>query len=107
MATLPPPGLPAGNYTVTQASYGGNATYAAANVSLAQQFNVPKTVQSITFDALADKTLGAPDFPVFATASSLLTVSFAASGTCTVVGKTVHLTNVGGCTITATPARCS
>src|SRR5439155_4507116 len=39
-ATLPPPGLPAGSYTVTQASYAGNATYAATTSSLTQQFDV-------------------------------------------------------------------
>ena len=42
-----------------------------------------------------------PDFEVSATASSGLTVSFAASGTCTVTGTTVHLTGYGSCTITA------
>ena len=101
-AKLPPPGMLAGTYTVTQASFGGNATYAAANVTLAQQFIVAKTAQSITFDALAGKTLGDPDFPVFATASSGLAVSFAANGTCTVLGNTVHIAGVGSCTITAT-----
>jgi uncharacterized delta-60 repeat protein len=105
-ATLPPPGLPAGNYTVTQASYGGNATYAASNVTFtpAEQFTVARTAQSITFDPLADKMLGAPDFPVFATASSLLPVTFTANGTCTVVSNTVHITGLGSCTITANQA---
>ncbi len=87
-ATLPPPGLPAGDYTVTQATYGGNATYAGAVVALApaQQFTVAKTDQSITFATLGNKTVVDPDFAVFATASSGLTVSFAASGSCTVLG---------------------
>ena len=53
---------------------------------------MPKLHQGITFDALADKTFGDPDFALFATASSGLSVSYAASGNCTVAGNTVHLT---------------
>src|SRR5207302_2086658 len=82
-ATLPPPGLAAGTYTVTQASYAGNATYAASSVSLSQQFTVAKTPQSITFAQLPGKMQSDPDFAVFATASSTLPVFFSASGTCT------------------------
>ncbi len=51
-----------------------------------------------------DKTFGDPDFPLFATASSGLAVSFGASGACTVAGSTVHLTGAGNCTITADQA---
>ena len=57
--------------------------------------------QSIAFAPLANKTYGAPNFTVSATASSGLTVSFAASGNCTVSGTTVHITRAGSCTITA------
>jgi hypothetical protein len=57
--------------------------------------------QTITFNALPNKTFGDPDFGVSATASSSLAVSFAALGNCTVSGSTVHLTGVGSCTITA------
>ena len=53
------------------------------------------------FGPLANKTYGAPDFIVRATASSGLAVSFAASGSCTVSGATVHLTGAGSCTVTA------
>jgi hypothetical protein len=60
-----------------------------------------KAGQTITFGALANKTFGAPDFRVRATASSALAVSFAASGRCTVSGATVHLTGAGSCTVTA------
>ena len=42
-----------------------------------------------------------PDFTVGATASSGLSVSFTASGTCTVIGTNVHIFGVGTCTITA------
>jgi uncharacterized protein (DUF2147 family) len=62
------------------------------------------TPQSIAFAPLADKTYGDPDFTVSATATSGLTVSFAASGSCTVSGATVHLTGAGSCTITASQA---
>ena len=59
-AVLPPAGLPGGDYTVTNASYGGNATFAAVNLSFApaQQFTVPKIAQNLDFDALADITYG-------------------------------------------------
>ncbi len=60
-----------------------------------------KANQSITFGALSNKTFGDPDFSVSATASSGLTVNFAASGNCTVGGATVHITAAGSCTITA------
>jgi uncharacterized delta-60 repeat protein len=102
-AMLPPPGLPAGDYTATQASFGGNATYAAANLIIApaQSFTVAKTAQGVTFDALAGKTFGDADFALYATASSGLPVSYTATGACTVVGNTVHITGPGSCTITA------
>jgi alpha-tubulin suppressor-like RCC1 family protein len=57
--------------------------------------------QTITFGSLPDKTYGAPDFSVSATASSGLTVSFSASGNCTVHGAIVHITSAGSCTVTA------
>lgn len=60
--------------------------------------------QTLSFAPLADKTFGDPDFTVSATASSGLTVSFSASGSCTVSGTTVHLTGAGSCTITASQA---
>jgi sugar lactone lactonase YvrE len=58
--------------------------------------------QTITFGALVAKTYGDPDFTIGATASSGLTVSFAALGNCTVTGSTVHILAAGSCTITAT-----
>jgi hypothetical protein len=101
-ATLPPPtGLPAGSYTVSQALYAGNSKYASTSISLTQQFVVPKTPQGIDFAPLPDKTLGEADFPLHASASSLLAVSYAASGNCTVSADIVHLTASGPCTITA------
>jgi hypothetical protein len=61
----------------------------------------PKTAQTITFGVLPNKTFGDADFAVSAVASSGLAVSFAASGSCTVSGNTVHLTGAGSCTLTA------
>ena len=45
--------------------------------------------------------LGRPDFTVSASATSGFPVSFAAGGTCTVSGQTVHITGAGSCTVTA------
>ena len=97
-ALLPPPGLSAGTYTVTGASYAGDATFAATSVALAQQFVVPKTAQSITFDVLGDLSYGGPAFPLFATASSGLPVTYAAVGPCAVSGNMVQVGGVGNCT---------
>jgi hypothetical protein len=63
--------------------------------------NAQKVSQTITFGALAGKTVGDADFTVSATATSGLAVSFTASGPCTVAGNTVHITGAGTCTITA------
>jgi hypothetical protein len=78
----------------------GDANYNAAP-QLSETTTAQKASQTITFGGLSDRTVGDPDFTVGATASSGLTVSFAASGQCTVSGTTVHLTGAGSCTITA------
>ena len=59
--------------------------------------------QSITFGALTDKTYGAADFAVSATATSGLPVNFSSQtpATCSVSGTTVHLVAVGTCTVRA------
>jgi len=91
---------------------GTNSITNTANVSVTGETNTgnnsasdPTTVnkgnQTIAFGALADKTYGDADFAVSATASSGLTVSYAASGNCTVSGTTVHITGAGNCTLTA------
>src|SRR5205823_14655771 len=66
-----------------------------------QSFAISKAGQTITFGALGGKTFGNPDFAVSASADSGLTVSFAASGACSVTGSTVHITGAGSCTVTA------
>jgi hypothetical protein len=86
---ITPSGLTSGNYTITF----NNGT-----------LTINIAAQTITFGALADKTLGDADFSVSAIASSGLTVSFTTTTTsvCTVTaGGTVHLVVTGTCTITA------
>jgi uncharacterized repeat protein (TIGR01451 family) len=96
-------GINAGSYpTGVGASFAGDSGYTASNGTAALTVN--KADQTITFNALADKTYGDADFGVSATATSGLTVSFAASGNCTVTGSTVHITGAGSCTITASQA---
>jgi hypothetical protein len=80
-----------------------NYTFSYVDGSLA----VTQASQTITFGALAGKTVGDPDFAVSATASSGLAVSWGVSGDCTnPSGNTIHLTAVvpGSCTVTASQA---
>jgi hypothetical protein len=64
---------------------------------------VSKASQTITFNPLPDKSYGAADFGVSATASSGLAVSFSSQTTsvCTVAGSTVHILAWGTCSIAA------
>jgi hypothetical protein len=89
----------AGSCTIT-ASQAGNATYNSAP-DVPRTFTIARANQTIAFKKLGAQKLGSPDFTVSATASSGLTVSFSASGSCSVAGTTVHLTAKGTCTITA------
>jgi PASTA domain-containing protein/Regulator of Chromosome Condensation (RCC1) repeat protein len=58
--------------------------------------------QTISFGPLPARTFGDPDFPLLATASSGLRVSFSASGNCSVVyEETVHINRPGSCTVVA------
>jgi hypothetical protein len=90
-------GIP-GSYSVLAGSNGisSSATFALTN---------DKINQTITFTSLPDRTYGETDFwLISATASSNLSVSFSASGACTVSGANVHGTGGGSCTITASQA---
>jgi len=69
--------------------------------TLASGFTYQKIDQTITFGVLAAKNYGDQDFVVSAAASSNLTVSFAASGSCSVSGSSLHITGIGTCTVTA------
>jgi hypothetical protein len=88
-----------------QATQGGNATYAAAT-PVNQSFLITQGSQTITFGALSNQAFGTAPFPVSATATSGLAVSFAptTTGVCSVSGATVTLVAVGTCTIQATQA---
>ena len=81
----------------------GNSDYNAAP-PVSESVMAQKANQTITFGALDNKTFGDVDFNVSATASSNLTVSFGASGNCTITGNAVHITGAGSCTITAKQA---
>lgn len=74
------------------------------NASASVAINVLKQNQTIAFAPLANQVFGAADFPLGATASSELAVSYTASGACTVTGNTVDVVSVGSCTITASQA---
>lgn len=88
-----------------QATQAGNADYAAAP-PVNQSFQVTQEGQTITFEALSNRSLGTAPFPLSATASSGLAVSFASttSAVCTVSSATVTLVAAGTCTIQATQA---
>ena len=90
-----------GGYTAS-ASFAGDSNYNPSSDS--EDFSIVKASQTITFDAIPDKTFGDANFSVSATATSGLPVSFAASGNCTVTAGSVHITGAGSCTITASQA---
>ncbi|HEX8189231.1 MAG TPA: aryl-sulfate sulfotransferase, partial [Pyrinomonadaceae bacterium] len=93
----------AGDYTAS-ASFAGDTNYNGSSDS--KNFQIAKAGQTITFNALANKTYGDADFTLSATASSGLAVSFSlpAGGQCTLSGGTVHITGAGSCTVTAAQA---
>lgn len=95
-------GTPGGDvpFTVTATRVGTASDNASGGATL----SITRIAQSITFDPLAGKTFGDPDFTVAATATSGLATTFTAADACTVTGATVHLTGAGSCTITAEQA---
>jgi len=95
--------LAAGGACTIQATQAGNAIWAAA-AAVNQRFQVTRASQTIAFGTLSNQAFGSAPFPVSATASSGLTVSFISQTTtvCHVSGTTVTLVAVGTCTIQAT-----
>ena len=93
-----------GSCSIT-ASQAGNTSFSAAT-PVTQIFAVGLGSQTITFGALSNVSLGAAPFPVGATASSGLTVSFASTTlpVCTVSGNIVTILAAGTCTIAASQA---
>ncbi|MFZ4521261.1 MAG: beta strand repeat-containing protein, partial [Bacteroidales bacterium] len=86
---------------VINLSQDGNDNYNSATGSYS--FDVTKSNQNISFDALADKVMGDPDYSPGATASSALTVSYSSSNTdvATIVSGQIHIAGAGNTTITA------
>lgn len=87
-----------GQSCIIVASQDGDATYnAAPNVT--RSFTIGKASQTITFDALPNKTYGNSPFAATATASSNLAVGFALGGGsvgCSLSGSTLTITAVTG-----------
>jgi hypothetical protein len=88
-----------GSCAITAHQAGDSYFTPAADVT--QSFTVARTAQTITFNALSDRTFGDSSFNVSATASSSLPVSFTAAGACTASGSTVTVTAPGSCAVTA------
>jgi len=91
-----------------EADQAGNSTYNAAP-SVMRSFTVTKVSQTITFGALANKTLDQSPVTVAATASSGLTVTFSTTtpSVCTwggANGETITLLAAGKCTVRADQA---
>ncbi len=88
-----------------EATQAGNANFAAAT-AVTRSFAVSKEAQTITFGALSMKPYGAAAFPVRASATAGLAVSFASTTptVCTVSGDTVTLVAHGTCSVEASQA---
>ena len=103
VSTVSLSGINAGVYPGgISAAFGGDSGFPPANNTAT--LTVSKADQSITFAGLSNRTFGDVDFSVSASATSSLTVSFGATGNCSVIGSTVHLTAAGSCTVTASQA---
>ncbi|MDQ1442945.1 MAG: hypothetical protein QOG97_3173, partial [Acidimicrobiaceae bacterium] len=88
-----------------QASITAGTNYDAATGPV-QNLTVGKADQAVTFGPLPDRTYGDGPFPVAATTSSGLAVTFSVgpADNCTLAGATVTITGAGGCTVTASQA---
>lgn len=97
----------AGTCTI-RAEQAGNANFRAAP-PVTRSFTVqgtaapPKSIQTIDFAPLGDRTMGEPAFALHATATSGLPVAFQSQTTeiCTISGTMVTLVATGTCTIQA------
>jgi len=94
----------AGSCTIS-ASQSGNSEFDAA-IPVNQSFMINKKNQTITFNALSDKTLGDANFAISASSDSGLAVVFTSTTLpiCTILGNTISLVASGTCTITASQA---
>ncbi|MBB6237949.1 regulation of enolase protein 1 (concanavalin A-like superfamily) [Pedobacter sp. AK013] len=91
--------------TTLTATQAGNATYAAAT-PVSQVLTVNKVAQTITFNALPEKTVTDTSFNAGAISSSGLAVSYASSDTTVarVANNRIEIKGAGVTTITATQA---
>jgi streptogramin lyase len=96
--------LLSGGACTIQATVAASADYAAATNNAS--FTVAPASQTISFGALTSQVFGAVPFPLIASATSSLPVSFASTtpAVCTVSDSTVTLVTIGLCTIQATQA---
>lgn len=74
------------------------STYEAASGT--KTFTITKTLQTITFAVITNKTMPGP-LTVSATSTSGLTISFTASGSCTISSNVVTFVNAGSCSVVA------
>lgn len=89
----------AGTYAIAQGTLTAGSNYALTFTGAT--FTIDKADQTITFTQPADPTFGDSPLTLTATASSGLTVAFAASGTCSVSGSSLSITGAGSCVVTA------
>ncbi|WP_416865932.1 MAG: MBG domain-containing protein [Imperialibacter sp.] len=90
-----------GSATITASQSGNDNYHPAADVE--QTLTVSQASQSITFDALEEKTYGDADFDLAAIATSGLGVSYSSSdeSVATISGSSVTIVGVGSAIITA------
>ncbi len=67
-------------------------------------FTITKTLQTITFNQIANQPLPGPLTLTATTSASGLTVTYTASDNCTVSGSTLTFTGTGNCTVVAEQA---
>jgi len=73
--------------------------------NVGRYYALGKRNQTITFADVPVKTYGDADFPIVATATSGLAVTYAKTGAaCSLTGSTVHIVAAGSCTVTASQA---
>ncbi|MCC6389011.1 MAG: VCBS repeat-containing protein [Bryobacterales bacterium] len=96
VAVTAPPFLAAAAIVSVQGMSDGNLTNNEAS-----DLTVVLQNQKIVFGRLPDRVAGGDPFPVSATATSGLPVTFRAEGECSIDGSTVTIVSAGGCAITA------
>ena len=91
----------AGTYPVSSCTGLADDGFSVVYDYAGSSYVITQASQTITFPAIANRSMADGDLTLNATASSGLPVSYDASGGCTVSGNTVHLVHATSCTITA------